>query len=100
MKYYVFIYVTEQHCREDYLRVVEEIMYPTKICTSYGFNPSEGKFAIHSTTSLGFLLSPLRKPTVLEKWNPYEIALFESSISLYGKVFHQIQKVVSTAYFL
>lgn len=69
-------------------------MYPTKICTSYGFNPSENKYPIHSITSLGFLLSPLRKPTILEKWNPYEVALFESSIFLYGKVFNQIQKVV------
>jgi hypothetical protein len=31
----------------------------------------------------------------LEKWNPYEIALFESSILLYGKNFHMIQSFVS-----
>lgn len=44
--------------------------------------------------ALGYLLSPLRKPTVIEKWSPYEVSLFESAIMLYGKNFHMIQQIV------
>lgn len=33
---------------------------------------------------------------LLEKWNPFEVAMFEAAISLYGKDFHIIHKAVQT----
>jgi hypothetical protein len=32
----------------------------------------------------------------VEKWSPYEIALFEACITLNGKNFHKIQKYIQT----
>jgi hypothetical protein len=72
-------------------------------------------------STLGWLLCPLRKPTVIgkcavcavlvqptsrficslacatriaEKWSPIEVAVFEAAITLYGKNFNMIQKYV------
>jgi hypothetical protein len=47
-------------------------------------------------TALGYLTSPLRRPTIIEKWSPYEIATFEASMALHGKHFHIISKFVKT----
>ncbi len=47
-------------------------------------------------TTLGYILNPLRKPNVIEKWSPLEISVFEGSIALYGKHFNTIQKNVKT----
>jgi hypothetical protein len=70
-------------------------------------------------TSLGYLLSPLRRRSVVEKWSPFEVSgiqfilltciphirlnstlflssVFEGSIALFGKNFHRIQKYVRT----
>ena len=43
--------------------------------------------------TLGVLLCPLRRPTVIERWSPYEIACFEGAITLVGKNFYEIAKV-------
>ena len=45
---------------------------------------------------MGYLTSELRRPTVIEKWNPYEISIFEAALALHGKVFHTISKFVKT----
>ena len=86
---------TAKRIRDDYLNIVEDLLYPTNVSTAYGFEPTEGRYPLHRMNCLGFLKSPLRKVTVLEKWSPYEIAAFESSIFLFGKQFHQIQNEVS-----
>ena len=41
------------------------------------------------------LLSPLRKPAVLDDWSPLEVALFESGICSYGKDFHAIARLMA-----
>ena len=41
------------------------------------------------------LLSPLRKPSVLDDWTPIEVALFESGICSYGKDFHAISRLMA-----
>lgn len=43
--------------------------------------------------TLGVLMCPLRRPTVIERWSPYEIACFEGAITLVGKKFYEIAKV-------
>ena len=45
---------------------------------------------------MGFLKSPLRRPTIIEKWSPYEISLFEAGMGHYGKDFYQIHKLLQT----
>ena len=46
--------------------------------------------------TLGYLLNPTRRKNAIEMWSPYEIAIFEASITLHGKNFHKIQKHVSS----
>jgi len=44
------------------------------------------------------LLSPLHRTATspIENWNPFEVAMFESSLHIYGKNFHTVQKVIGT----
>jgi len=46
--------------------------------------------------TLDLLLSPLRKPHVLDSWCPREIALFEAGICAVGKDFHAIARLITT----
>eukprot|EP00823_Brevimastigomonas_motovehiculus_P004774 TRINITY_DN326_c2_g1_i2.p1 TRINITY_DN326_c2_g1~~TRINITY_DN326_c2_g1_i2.p1 ORF type:complete len:207 (-),score=53.85 TRINITY_DN326_c2_g1_i2:1334-1954(-) len=46
--------------------------------------------------TLDMLLSPLRKPSVLDSWSPKEIALFEAGMCSIGKDFHAISKLIKT----
>ena len=80
---------------EEYINFVGDIMYPKKTFGAYGFQPEKTRFPVERMTTLGYLLSPLRRRTVLEKWSPIEIALFEASLTLFGKAFHRVQKYVS-----
>ena len=80
---------------EEYINFVGDIMYPKKTFGAYGFHPEKTRFPVERMTTLGYLLSPLRRRTVLEKWSPIEIALFEASLTLFGKAFHRVQKYVS-----
>ncbi len=47
-------------------------------------------------TTLGILKNPARPRHVLDEWAPKQVALFESSICIYGKNFYAIQKVIET----
>lgn len=42
------------------------------------------------------VMSRVRPTTILEQWNPREIALFEAAMYLHGKEFHKIQTVIRT----
>mmetsp|Transcript_29598 Transcript_29598/g.28326 ORF Transcript_29598/g.28326 Transcript_29598/m.28326 type:complete len:189 (+) Transcript_29598:238-804(+) len=81
---------------EDYVNFVGNVMYTKKQFGPYGFNPEKCRFPIERITSLGFLLSPLRRPTIMEKWSPYEISIFEATLTLYGKNFFRVQKHIQT----
>eukprot|EP01038_Epipyxis_sp_PR26KG_P014325 gene14325-19216_t len=81
---------------DDYVNLVGDIMYPSIEYGTYGYDNEKGRFPVDRITSLGLLLCPLRKVNVIEKWSPFEIALFEASITLEGKDFHKIQKHVKS----
>mmetsp|Transcript_22910 Transcript_22910/g.29734 ORF Transcript_22910/g.29734 Transcript_22910/m.29734 type:complete len:192 (+) Transcript_22910:31-606(+) len=81
---------------EDYLGFVSKLIYPQTSLTKYGQFSKTEDLPITQISLLGILLSPIRKPTVLEKWSPYEIGLFEGALALFGKDFHQVQKWVKT----
>jgi hypothetical protein len=81
---------------EDYINLVGNMMLPSMHLAPFGYDPTLGQYPIESITALGLLLSPLRRPTVVERWSPYEISIFEASLALCGKEFHQVQKFVKT----
>jgi hypothetical protein len=82
---------------EDYISLASALVLPPPSTSiSYGYSPHFGQYPIEQMTALGYLTSPLRRPTVIEKWSPYEIATFEASMALHGKHFHIISKFVKT----
>ncbi|KAL7534019.1 hypothetical protein ACHAXR_005585 [Thalassiosira sp. AJA248-18] len=96
-------YDTKSHPRwrshqiaEDYISLATSITLPPTHLGPFGYSPTTGHYPIEQVTALGYLTSPLRRPTVIEKWSPYEISTFEAALSLYGKVFHHVQKWVKT----
>jgi len=81
---------------EDYMDLVGNMMYPATYLSQFGYDPVTGQHPTERTTTLGLITSSMRKPTVIERWSPYEISIFESTIALYGKDFHTIQKALKT----
>mmetsp|Transcript_5998 Transcript_5998/g.8734 ORF Transcript_5998/g.8734 Transcript_5998/m.8734 type:complete len:419 (-) Transcript_5998:8-1264(-) len=86
---------------EDYISLASAMVLPPTITTNtqlntFGYSPNLGQYPIEQVTALGYLTSPLRRPTVIEKWSPYEITTFEAALALHGKHFHQVQKWVKT----
>ena len=79
------------------MNLVGDIMYPTTTFSPFGSKSEEKQIPLARITTLGYLLSPLRRPTtIMEKWSPYEVSVFEASIMLYGKNFNRIQKYVKS----
>eukprot|EP01031_Cornospumella_fuschlensis_P043485 gene43485-53166_t len=81
---------------EVYVNLVSELMYPKHVAAFDANNLDKSKFSFDRVTALGYLTSPLRPVNVMERWSPYEIAVFEAAIALYGKNFHTIQTYVKT----
>mmetsp|Transcript_26663 Transcript_26663/g.39293 ORF Transcript_26663/g.39293 Transcript_26663/m.39293 type:complete len:280 (+) Transcript_26663:120-959(+) len=79
---------------DDYITLAGNIMYPSTYLGPYAYTHTHGQYPIERLTTLGLLTNPCRRPSPIEKWSPYEIAMFEASLSLYGKVFHKVQKIV------
>jgi hypothetical protein len=51
-------------------------------------------YPLEHMSALGYLKSAVRRPTVIERWSPYEIAVFEAALAEYGKDFHKVQKEI------
>ena len=81
---------------EDYINLSAQMMLPGTHLAPFGYDAPTGQFPVDSITALSILTSPMRRPTVVEKWSPYEIAVFEGALSLVGKHFHKVQKFVKT----
>ena len=92
---------------EEYVELSSRMMLPTTNLGLYGYeetgnhHQANGEGGQHSyplelISSLGFLKSPLRRPSIIEKWSPYEISLFEAGMGHYGKDFFQIHKLIQT----
>ena len=81
---------------EDYIGMASSLILPTIQLGPYGYDASSGLFPTERITALGLLTSPVRRPTVVERWNPYEICVFEASMALYGKDFHEVARTVGT----
>mmetsp|Transcript_16918 Transcript_16918/g.48611 ORF Transcript_16918/g.48611 Transcript_16918/m.48611 type:complete len:288 (+) Transcript_16918:99-962(+) len=81
---------------EDYVGMASSLILPTIRLGPYGYDASSGLLPAERVTALGLLTSPVRRPTVVERWNPYEICVFEASMALYGKDFHEVARTVGT----
>jgi hypothetical protein len=81
---------------DDYISLASSITLPPTYLGPFGYTPTTGQYPIEQVTALGYLTSSLRRPTVIEKWSPYEIVTFEAAMALHGKIFHQVQKWVKT----
>ena len=90
---------------EDYVELTSRMMFvPTSHLGPFGYDDNhqsngdstQRNYPLELISSLGYLKSPLRRPTVMEKWSPYEISLFEAGMGHYGKEFYQIHKLIQT----
>eukprot|EP01039_Chlorochromonas_danica_P007985 gene7985-8807_t len=82
---------------DRYVDFISEMMFPTQITVGpFGFAPEKGRYPLERINALGYLVSPLRYPTVMERWSPYEVSVFEAAIMLFGKNFNLIQKYIKT----
>ncbi|CAM9905755.1 unnamed protein product, partial [Scytosiphon promiscuus] len=79
---------------EDYVNTCGGIVYPRVAVGAFGYKPEEGRFPMERPTTLGMLKTPLRRGSVIEKWSPYQVGLFEAAISTHGKVFHKVAEEV------
>jgi len=71
-------------------------MLPAINLGTFGYDSGCGRYPIERITMLGLLQSPLRRRSVVETWNPLEIATFEAALAVYGKLFHKIRTCVQT----
>uniref|UniRef100_A0A6U0ZH30 SANT domain-containing protein n=1 Tax=Rhizochromulina marina TaxID=1034831 RepID=A0A6U0ZH30_9STRA len=81
---------------EDYMEMVSRLMYPPIQIGPFGYDPLKGRFPVERLHALGYITNPLRRPSVIERWSPYEIAKFEGAIALFGKHFHKVQRAVES----
>ncbi|CAJ1966948.1 unnamed protein product [Cylindrotheca closterium] len=81
---------------EDYVGAVAKLMYPGTKFGPYGYNHNMREYPLEYISVLAFIKSPLRRPAVIEKWSPYEVALFEGAMLHYGKEFHLISQEIKT----
>lgn len=80
---------------EDYIELATNIMLaPLSNSRSYGFDPSS--LPLEAVSVLGYLKSPARIPMIIERWSPYEIAVFEGALAHHGKDFFQVGKAVGS----
>lgn len=71
---------------EDYVNTCGSIMYPRVRVGPFGYNAAAGRFPLERPATLGMMRTEMRRPTVIEKWSPYQVALFEGALSIHGKV--------------
>lgn len=86
-----------QQLMQDYVELSSNIvLYPTNSLGTFGYDATRGQYPIEAMSALQFIKSPVRRPTVFERWSPYEIAVFEAALGHYGKEFHRVQKEIGT----
>lgn len=71
---------------EDYVNCCGKLMYNNVTVGPFGDNPAEGRFPMERPATVGMLRTVMRRPTVIEKWSPYQVAMFEGALHVYGKV--------------
>jgi hypothetical protein len=89
--------VAAHQLADDYVEIASSIaLQSLGQLGPYGFEPENGSYPLEAVSVLRFLKSPMRRTSVLERWAPLEIALFEAALSEYGKEFHKVQREIKT----
>lgn len=110
-----------QIASEEYVNLIGELVHSSALYGSYNtkpenrrvwydrihFNDARIQFPFDRISALGLLTCPLRSTISIgiwvdflqkircsEKWSPYDVAVFEAVITLFGKNFSKIQKFV------
>lgn len=83
-----------QRMAEDYVNLVGDLMYPKVSFGPYGYDMAKGEIPLERPNTLGVLMCPARRRTVMEHWSPFEVACFEGAIVLVGKNFYEISKLL------
>jgi hypothetical protein len=81
---------------EDYVDAVGKLVYPGTRFRPYGYDTVNREYPLEHISVLAFLKSPLRRPSIIEKWSPYEVSVFEGSLLHYGKEFHLVSREIKT----
>ncbi|GAX15741.1 hypothetical protein FisN_3Lh180 [Fistulifera solaris] len=82
---------------EEYVDFASNLMLtPISELGSYGYDPSKLQFPLEAVSALGYLKSPMRRSLVIEKWSPYEIAVFEAALIQHGKQFEKVQSEIGS----
>ena len=92
---YIYCYIAHKKA-EDYIDLVGKMMYPGTYLAPFGYDATTGQYPIECLSALSLLQNPLRRPSVIEKWSPLEIATFEAAMIVCGKEFHKVQSFVKT----
>lgn len=83
-----------QKMAEDYVNLVGDLMYPKVSFGPYGYDTVKGEIPLERPNTLGAIMCPVRRRTVMEDWSPFEVACFEGAIMLVGKNFYEIAKML------
>ncbi|GAB5034190.1 myb dna binding protein transcription factor-like protein [Nannochloropsis oceanica] len=83
-----------QKMAEDYINLVGDLMYPKVGFGPYGYDAVKGEIPLERPNTLGAIMCPVRRRTVIEHWSPFEVACFEGAIMLVGKNFYEIAKLL------
>jgi hypothetical protein len=81
---------------EDYIDSVAKLMYPATKFRPYGYDTDIREYPLEHISVLNFIKSPLRRPTIIERWSPYEITCFEGAMMHYGKEFHLVSRAIES----
>lgn len=81
---------------EEYVDVALKLVAApmSSVGVPYGYDAT--KYPLENIDMLAYLQHPARRLSVVERWSPYEIGLFEGAMSHHGKEFHKIQRVIKT----
>lgn len=86
---------------EDYVSLASRLMmYPLthRKLGPFGYSIMDQQkaspFPLERMSALAYLQSAVRRPTVVEQWSPYDIAIFEAAITTHGKDFFKVQKEI------
>eukprot|EP01083_Nonionella_stella_P080379 220888_1 len=87
-----------RHRVDNVLRAVSSLYYRQKQVTDDAASVIEvaNEHDKYDYSTIDLLVSPLRKPGVLDNWSPKEIALFEAGICTKGKDFWALHKLIKT----
>lgn len=79
---------------ENYLALVSSMYYGGTFACRLLEGVGRRRRKSRGLKTVSMLLSPLRKDYAFERWSPYEVAVFETSLCTFGKQFKKIERLL------